>query len=344
MRKNYIFIWLLSLIVLISCEEIIDFKGADTEPKIVVYSIIHPDSIFKVQIGVSYPVTEWDYEPSQLPNALVKVFKNGELHETLHYVTPIGEDLPYYRNPFSTFISPSYKPVPGNVYSIEVSLSGYSTAISFAELPEKINIISFDTISIKEVVDEYYEMHYLQTSIRFQDPPGKENFYRVRVIQQQGTYNWNKELPYVDTIPIIVSPFYEGMFEPDPIMLPNQDNELFGSSESNRYGIFTDELIAGKEYELKIKMYHQHISIEHKEFAHYTIDFQSISKEMYIHLRSLAAQKNTEWDIFSEPVIVYSNILNGLGLFGAFESNAFTIKIGEYPIDGVRYTNYNYYW
>ena len=39
----------------------------------------------------------------------------------------------------------------------------------------------------------------------------------------------------------------------------------------------------------------------------------------------------------TEPVLVYTNIENGLGVVGAMSSSTVTLKIGEYPVDGVTY-------
>lgn len=52
----------------------------------------------------------------------------------------------------------------------------------------------------------------------------------------------------------------------------------------------------------------------------------------------------SEGDFLSEPVLVYSNVKNGLGIFSAFNSTKRSIKFGEYPKEGVYYEDGNEYW
>ena len=141
----------------------------------------------------------------------------------------------------------------------------------------------------------------------------------------------------------MVTPFWQSHVELDPIMQPSQENELFGGNLSNPYGIFTDELIAGMEYDLTLKFYEQDIDTGFHEFYLYNIELHSISKEMYLYLRSLTAYQQTEGDFISEPVIVYSNIYNGLGIFGTQMVSRVSLSKGEYPADGVTYEDVDYF-
>ena len=45
-----------------------------------------------------------------------------------------------------------------------------------------------------------------------------------------------------------------------------------------------------------------------------------------------------------EPVLVYSNIENGLGVFGAASNTIERINYGHYPVDGVYYLSEEEYW
>ena len=52
---------------------------------------------------------------------------------------------------------------------------------------------------------------------------------------------------------------------------------------------------------------------------------------------SLSLHHQTEGDFFAEPVFVYSNVENGLGMVGAQTNAQIIIQQGDYPVEGVNY-------
>jgi hypothetical protein len=343
-KYNFHLLFVLLTLLLMSCEEIIEFKGESIQPKIVMYAILDPENNVSISLAKSYPVFEWNYIPKQIPNAQVRLYRDDIHIETLMYQS--AEELSEFNmfpNQFSVYASQSVKPLPGSTYRIEVDVPGFSTVTGEVVFPTFVPILKIDTmrvinsVSSDSIMARYYNNQYLQTRITIKDPPGEENYYRIRVLRKDGFYNGPKSEPYSNEYPVLVTPFSHSPVQFDPIMQPVQENELFGVVIPNFFNIFSDELIAGKDYVLNLKIFESTRLPAYHEFYIYHIELHSISKDNYLYLRSLSAHQETEGEFISEPVIVYSNIQNGLGFMGSQLVSRYIIYNGEYPVDGVKY-------
>ena len=80
--KKYI-IPIALIVLLISCRKEINIKIPDTERKIVLNAIVHPDSVFSANVFRSNHVQDNLMKLLYLNNAKVDVMENGNLLETL---------------------------------------------------------------------------------------------------------------------------------------------------------------------------------------------------------------------------------------------------------------------
>ena len=79
----------------------------------------------------------------------------------------------------------------------------------------------------------------------------------------------------------------------------------------------------------------------------YSISFElaTLSKEVYLYLKSMQKFDVVTDGVLTEPVPVYTNIENGLGIIGIQSINYFKFEAGKYPIDGYEYSYGSYgYW
>lgn len=323
-----------------SCESEIKFRGEGTDPKIVIYSLLHPDSLIRVSVGVSHAVFDERYVPKQIQNAVVRVFRDGALLETLRYVTPGARPDWYPDDPYSRYESETYRPDHGSVYRIEVEIPGYNTASGEAVLPETVPIIRIDTTS---TVTEWGE-RLLVVKVKFRDPAGKENHYRMTARGIAGTYYGNKGEPYTPFSPVRVteSDLSYGVLG-EPLITPKQEDDIFGMYLQNTYSLFTDELVAGKEYDLTLRYNYKRPDTQYFEFEHMYFMLHSLSHDLYLYLKSLSAHMQTRENFLAEPVMVYTNVANGLGVVGAMSTSSGLFRAGEYPVDGVNYEYYQYW-
>ncbi|MFZ2285853.1 MAG: DUF4249 domain-containing protein [Bacteroidales bacterium] len=322
-----------------SCESVIEFKGDGADPKPVIYSILHPDSLIQVSVAMSHAVFDERYEPKQITNAVVRVFRDGTLIDNLTYKTPGPNPDWAPADPYSRYVSGTNRPFYGSIYRIEVEIPGTGTASGEAMLPENVPIIRIDTGS---VTAEWGE-RLLEVKVKFRDPAGEDNHYRVTARGIGGSYYGNKGEPYLPFNPVVVTEadLSYGVFN-EPLITPRQDDDIFGMYLQNTYSLFSDELIAGKEYDLTLRYNYKRPDPEYYEFVHSYFSLHSISRDLYLYLQSLSAHIQTRENFLAEPVMVYTNVSDGLGVVGAMSTYTGSLKIGEYPVEGVFYEYYQY--
>jgi hypothetical protein len=321
--------------LIVSCEEVIPFKGEKIAPKIVIYSLLQPDSIITVTVAKSHAVFEEKYVPKQITDAVVKLYRDGDFIETLTYVEPAPQQEYYQPTPYSRYVSQGVKPVYGSIYRIEVEMAGMKKASGEAALPDIIPVIGLDTV---EHLQDWGNI-MMEAKVRFSDPGGENNFYRIADRCSEGMYYGDKTVPWSAETPVSV---YNNdcsyASDNDPVINPRiEEQDLFDMQPQNTHHIFSDELIAGKEYALTLELNHRWPETDYYEFSLFTFELQSITEDFYIYLRSSSAHIQTYDDFITEPVLVYTNIDNGLGVVGAMSSSTVTLNIGEYPVEGVMY-------
>lgn len=328
-----------------ACEEIIEFRGDDTEPKLVIYSLFEEGSEISLSLTRSYAIFDPVITQAPINNAVVKLYSNGTYLTTLTHVPEpqLEEGLP--PSAFSNYIAAGITPDPGNLYRIEVSVPGLPDAWSEVTLPPVVAIENIDTIietrvfsDIYNDFDYYYNERVIKANVRFTDPHVTDNYYRIVVRYTSGRYSGPKNEPFDAEMPVVV---HTGLISSpahnDPVVNPGRDDDFFSSGSENRYSVFTDELIAGKEYEIKLSMSFGQLDTTYYEFRNFEVEFQSLTKELYLYLLSSSVHNDSKDNPLAEPVIVYSNVNNGLGLVGAVSTSRSTIKYGPYPVDGVKY-------
>lgn len=327
------------LLSTVSCESVIEFRGSEAEPKTVIYSLLHPDSLIRVSVAVSHAIFEERYEPKQIKDAVVRVFRDGLLIETLAYVTPEPRQDWYPADSYSRYESVTTRPDYGSTYRIEVEIPGLKAASGEAILPEPVPVIRIDTGS---VIREWGERQ-LEVKVKFRDPAGEENFYRMTARGTGGEYFGSKDEPYRPFNPVMVTEadLSYGLWG-EPLITPKQEDDIFGMYLQNTYSLFSDELIAGKEYDLTLRYNYKRPDTKYYEFAHAYFMLHSISRDLYLYLKSFSAHTQTRENFLAEPVMVYTNIINGLGVVGAMSTYTDSFKTGEYPVEGVYYEYYQY--
>jgi len=331
----YLPVLTVATLLAVACTEEIKFTGEKIDPKIVIYSLLQPDSIISVSVAKSHAVFEEKYVPKQITDAVVKLYRDGEFVETLTYVPPEPQPEYYSAVPDSRYVSLGVKPDYGSTYRIEVEMTGMKMAAGEAKLPDVVPVIGLDTIENLPVGGNLI----MEAKVSFSDPGGKNNFYRIAARSSEGMYYGDKTVPWSPEIPVTI---YENDLSyasgNDPVISPQkEEQDLFGMRIENTYHIFSDELIAGKEYALTLELNHRQPDTDYYEFSLFYFELQSITEDLYMYLRTSSAHMQTNDAFVTEPVLVYTNIENGLGVVGAMSASTVTLKIGEYPVDGVTY-------
>jgi len=320
--KNLSFIAMLLMFGLFAaCETEIPFNGTESDPVLVVNSLICTDSVIQANITSSRFFLSNENTFKVVANATVALYVNGSFQENL---TDQGQGT--YRG--------QYVSKEGDALRLNVSATGYQAVWTETTMPYKVSGFQIDSTITKtdttliiqargygggylggyndpiqyDTLGKTYSDIY-QYKIQFSNVSGVSDFYRLIVKQTTSSFGFTT-----------VS--YQSDF--DDIVFGTKKTNMDGAfmeSKLDRYNIFSDELIDGKTHTITVK-----VSIDHNKFydmvdtttyAHrVTIDLQSISKDYYLYLKSLKALEIAD-PFMSEPVQIYTNVTGGLGIVGA---------------------------
>ena len=358
-KRNNIFL-LLATILLVSCIDEIKFNNDLIDPELVINGFPSRDSIITIQVGASKPIPGTQNNFTWIDDANVVLYVNGEEKETLEAtaINYAGSDDYYVgsANLPDTEYRAKTIATPGNVYKLVVTHPDYKTASCETIIPEVVSISGI-TATTEYIQEEYSTDKVLKFKLKFKDPADEKNYYRLTLKYTTGTWqSYNYEDPE-DTSGIIYVqhnvPGY-GFSTEDPVLNPDEDaNDFLFDSPSNEYNLFNDDLINGTEYELKFSLYvdsyynydNNQEPVSHVgEFYRVTLNLSSLTREAYLYIKSAATQLYYGIDIFSEPTQVFSNVENGTGIFGGYSSSIDSVAEGEYPVEGIHYEYYDYYY
>lgn len=298
-------------IMLYSCEKELDYNDLNFKPKIVLNGLIYQDSVVKINVARTKSILEADTVLPFLKNAEVKLYKNDELIDSLLYDT-----LGQYYSTIKTKANTSYK-IEAKTNEIETAIARFSfkNPINF-----KLNNIEYqirDTIlNIDEPVkaDTNLFKVLLNFVMVFKDNADEENYYDFNCNGRFYSYIHSYTC-YGDCDEMIESYVLEKNSSEYLYFRNYNDNEKYypdGRSsyngyESNMY--ISDKLINGTEvtFSLGASFYTNKIDSVSIILLSYPDEYIYFHKTGYIYISA--------WDNpFSQPINIYSNVENGLGI------------------------------
>ena len=284
------------LLLFTSCIKTLSDQLPEPPPKLVVNAAISSDSILTVNISKSIPIlnNENNMTLPFVQGATINFYEDGQ------FLFPLQEtDHGYYSKP-------AYKPSEGRVYSIKVDKQGFASVSAQTTIPEKVGIISFDTTIVTEEYQDYSEK-IISCELKYTDDNNIENFYSLECIKS-----------YYDPD--------DNYFVEHQYIFVEESEEYFYDKP---YGIllWTDKLTNGQTVSIKFEIdpYYIYYQPEGNDdvSVKYTIYLKSLEEDYYQYEKSkhLYYENGDGDDPFTEPVLIYSNVENGLGVFGGFSSD-----------------------
>ncbi len=279
-------------------------------------NLIVVNSLFTGQEKLSVTVTKSMHpqkrqEVIELKEAKVSLFENNVFIEELTYEKSPADSV-------GKFVS-NTTPVPGIVYKIVTETTEDDIpqkASSQSELPQKVEIVSDTAIWLKWITEEdtaFSLRFYFE--IEFNDPPGNNYYYisAAAPVLKLDTTNNIREF-YTWQYAEILS----GELPGHQLYINNSllfSDATFQSKKKKITGTATmysdvDYLFSNQDLSRFEK---GNIYILDKSKLH--IELHSLSKDAYNFCSSYAKRMRLQDDIYSEPVIIYSNVKNGLGIF-----------------------------
>jgi hypothetical protein len=305
----------LIIIVLLSfsCRKEIDIDIPNNERKIVLNALFFTDSVFSVNIFKSNHVQDQKQTLLYLNNAKVDVFENGNLLETL-----LLDTAGHYKGNNNIAIE-------GHKYEVVVDVPNLKQAKSKTQIPNKVPIISIDSLGISDYDNEHDETItngdvFVNYQVKFKDSPNEKNYYRLKInppIVYDTIYDYDDSTKYnIDRHPAFIN-------------VQTEDASIEINNEYDGYFYFSDLLFDGKEYNFNISIMHDFTTEEHfndgsvqfikKSYKDdITISLEHISYELFTYMKSVSMQSETQGiEMFFQAVPVYLNIENGFGILGA---------------------------
>ena len=324
---QYILIAFISVSILISCEKEIEFNGDTVEPMIVVNSFISPDSLIYAHLTKSKFFLSNKNGFDFINNADVSLYINQVFKEKL----TLSSDGMYMS---------ATKPNYGDTIRLQVKSTGFDDVESTAIIPVQSVILALDTTMIARntyaytngtdtmAIDQNGDLNF---RVRIKDPAGEQNYYRLLAKRRS---EWQSD---GDTFvqEYFISFVLEGFEGPTGGFLGIID----GENNSKSQHLITDELFDGKEFVLRFKTDYSFLTVRpgFEDFfgfynknnisEHIVINLQTISKDMYLYLLSRESAERVLDGVFTEPVQIYNNIRNGIGILGSYTNNKHSFKL-----------------
>lgn len=290
------------ILVLISCNK--NSLEVINNNFIVINGIITTDSLLKVSITKSLPIDYYsevyDIQNYHLSDAKVFIYEDNNLIDTLNYKkTQLHTSDPFYID--NNFYSNKTIPKSGKKYSIRVISDNYSETEASSVIPNKVIINKVDTIR-KTLANVNKWMSPIQYDfiIEFTDPEYEENFYMVDF--------------YINNGDNIMS--YEGITYTSPVI---EEHIKHGNIPLGV--VFSDKIINGVTHQVKISINAKSIvpwmqNSPNDDFkSKIYFNLYSINKDLYNYIRTINLFTESYSNPLSEPVWVYSNVVNGKGIF-----------------------------
>ena len=349
MGKGYLFGFL--VFGMMACETAVEIDVPRYPSQLTANALFNPDSVWQVELAQNrYILDNAPFAP--VPEAEVKVLQEGRTVAVLDY----RGNHPYNGN--SIYRATDSRPTAGEAYTLEVNhpTEGRISASSrVPPAPTPILSVVWDTLDVREVPVPNSENRVAYgMTIRFDDPP-EENFYSLSFIVRENFVTL-RDIDSDDELELVVrrNEFIQeaGLQSDDPLV----DNPF------DRYvseTLFKDVRFNGQEYELKLYM-EQAISVgggltfprliardfyvlneevydlqgnvvfgADESFPSYELFalLRTTTEEYYNYNYTRDLQASVENNPFAQPVQVYDNVENGLGIFAGYSQTEKEVTI-----------------
>jgi hypothetical protein len=321
MKLSYYILFALLLISLSSCVKELDYDDLDFEKEIVLNGLIYQDSIIKVHVARTKSIIDMDSILPFLENAEVKLYENGVFIENLKH-----DSLGSYSSSIKTKANSSYL-----LEARTNEIGSASASFSFKEIKKfRLSNIEYqvhDTIlSIDKPVKTDTSLMWvsLNFDMIFLDEAETEDYYDFIAF---GTFNpcvhrreYFSDTEYIEYLTLSESKTFRLSFS------NHNDSEKYSPGHGSSYNGYeqnfymSDEMFNGDEVTFSLRASYYTTKIEPIEITLYCFPYDYI----FFHTsgyRYIRAADNP----FSQPINIYSNVENGLGIVCAVTTSKWKI-------------------
>lgn len=297
------------MVALTACEKEIMFEDIAPEPLMVVNGIQHVGEPARLSVEKTsfYINTENDF---RVKDVHADLYVNGAFKEALQVRDSMVMETYWVYDPETDESHEEERPLYAYVYCegeyilsegdqlrFEVSSSEFdAVAVAETTIPYAPIVISFDTLRVEPNPDgDGLDKVYL--SLKIDDPSGSD-YYNLN--PQEGLSNFTTSDPvFADFMNIV------------------HVDDLFGGSDyygRGEYNMFNDTYFDGSQY--TINMNTTAYSVESYHYKPLVMEVTRVDYSLYQFAKSYSSYDYADdlLALFTEPVQVYSNVQNGVGV------------------------------
>jgi hypothetical protein len=278
----------LSAMVFASCETPLDIEYLDTEEKVVVNAMGNTDENLNLRLTYSrWFLSEKPFK--EIDNATVSLLANGQkVDEGALRVD--GSTYPAKKY----YCFDNYLPKEGDMLKLDIQVPGEEPITAECRVPYKPQVSNF-TVKEHNVDDDYSSYKELGISFLLNDNPNEKNYYMLQIYSFDQDY-----LQYFSiTDYLLVETDVAGAIEGD-------------MSVTDNVFLFSDEKINGLNYNINLDLFIDMYSYDNGGLQFRLI---AIAEALYYYMQSLELMTDDMQEVFGEPVQIYNNISNGIGIF-----------------------------
>ncbi|MBA4300922.1 MAG: DUF4249 domain-containing protein [Algoriphagus sp.] len=289
----------LLLSVIWGCEQFLEVELPGQEPRLVLNALIEPNDTIKVFLTKSRSILEGrEYDGFEYVKG-GKVFLKNEAGA----IFPFGFiDKSNPIESFAYYYLAGYDFKDNERYEILAESEGFKPISGEVQFPEPIAIkeISYRNLG---PVESFTSQDLLEFTVKFDDLPGK-NFYELK-----GRFYGPSTTQ--------ANSFYSGDLYPRPV------NPAYQRDSWTYSGLlFDDVLLSGKDSEIVFRS-----TFPRDYDLEVTINLSHVSESYYRYEETVGLQNYNRGDFLSQPVLVYTNIQNGMGILKARNTDTKILKI-----------------
>ena len=310
-----------------ACEREVDFSGQLPEPRIVINCFAEAGHPVSVRVTRSRNPAGAG-EDHFLYNAEVLLYINDVQQPPMQPVRPDG-------NPSAAAYVSESVVHEGDRIRIVCRKDGFAEASAEDVVPGRAQVLSVDTVRFGNAGDMLFRIKIKDVAV------GQKDFYRL-IVEWHGTTDhvrWtHKAVEYACGTDAALSDAVR------PVAGETPEMEI-----RNIYGLFTDELFDGSEYTLTVSFAPKYpgpsdmiwdpeaetfIPGDTVRQVRYVLKLVTLSPDAYLYLKSRTFyEESGEPNIFREPPVLYTNIRNGLGILGTFQTDSLSLEMSGFTED-----------
>ena len=282
-----------------SCEKEFILNPPESDKLIVINSIFNNSEVLSASVTETLVVQQNDVV--ELTNAKVSLFENDNFIENLVYSKKEGEEIGQF---YSSII-----PQLGATYKLEVENVNNKKVIAESELPSEVFLesglatwIVWSTPEDTSFIIRYY------FEIDFTDP-AEDNYYYITAslpVYKKDTINNTRSFDSWQYAEILTGDL------PNHQIYINNALLFKDGTFNNGYKKITGTVTTSSQPDV---FYYDDDPINELDKTKMRFQLHTLSKDAYNFCSSYARKIAAQDDLYSEPIVIFTNVENGLGLF-----------------------------